>query len=204
MEHRRELRPAIWPTRPTAAEVRALYHSAGLNLTSDLNQLNHATRVSADPAAVRYLERYIVFNGHLSIPVLTMHTTGDGLVVPGERVGLRAGRQARRRLQPAAPGVRRPGRPLRVHARRDDHRGQGPRAPFNTGKWAQPAPTSPKALNATARALGSSYNIYLSGTKTVPTPPAFVHYQPPAYLRPFDLAPGDGGGSLGRLGALSG
>ena len=31
---------------------------------------------------MRYLAKYISFNGRLSMPVLTMHTTGDGLVVP--------------------------------------------------------------------------------------------------------------------------
>ena len=65
-----------------AREVRALYRAAGLNLRSDLRTLNNTARISADPAAVRYLERNIIFNGRLSIPVLTMHTTGDGLVVP--------------------------------------------------------------------------------------------------------------------------
>ena len=29
-----------------------------------------------------YLAKYIAFNGEISIPVLSMHTTGDGLVVP--------------------------------------------------------------------------------------------------------------------------
>src|SRR5258708_19494238 len=38
-------------------------------------------RVAADPAAVSYLDRNISFDGQLSVPVLTMHTTGDGLVI---------------------------------------------------------------------------------------------------------------------------
>jgi pimeloyl-ACP methyl ester carboxylesterase len=168
-----------------AAEVRALYRSAGLNLNSDLNQLNHATRVSADPAAVRYLERYIVFNGHLSIPVLTMHTTGDGLVVPENesayaQVVKRAGDSSLLRQVFVARAGHCAFTPAETITAVKDlvHR-------LNTGKWGSSA-TSPKALNATARALGSTDNIYVSGSKTVPTPPAFVHYQPPAYLRPFD------------------
>src|SRR5215472_13467963 len=64
------------------AEVRALYQAAGLSLRADLTTLNNAARVAATPAAVRYLARNISFTGRISIPVLTMHTTGDGLVVP--------------------------------------------------------------------------------------------------------------------------
>ncbi|HEV2258095.1 MAG TPA: DUF6351 family protein, partial [Streptosporangiaceae bacterium] len=63
-------------------EVAALYKAAGLSLRKDLATLNNAARVSADPAAVQYLSQNIVFNGNLTMPVLTMHTTGDGLVVP--------------------------------------------------------------------------------------------------------------------------
>ena len=63
-------------------EVLALYHAAGLSLDKDLATLDAAPRVSADPAARRYLVRNITYNGRLSMPVLTMHTVGDGLVVP--------------------------------------------------------------------------------------------------------------------------
>ncbi|HET8841234.1 MAG TPA: hypothetical protein VFN35_07185, partial [Ktedonobacteraceae bacterium] len=62
-------------------EVEALYKAAGLNLKADLHTLNAAPRISADPKAAAYLSKYITFNGDLDIPVLTLHTTGDGLVV---------------------------------------------------------------------------------------------------------------------------
>lgn len=62
-------------------EVEALYAKAGLDLQQDLDTLNHTTRISADPNAVQYLRRYVTFDGDLDLPVLTMHTTGDGLVV---------------------------------------------------------------------------------------------------------------------------
>jgi pimeloyl-ACP methyl ester carboxylesterase len=61
-------------------EVRALYRAAGLDLEDDLDTLNQAARISADPNAVNYLEQNIIFNGDVDMPVLTMHTTGDGLV----------------------------------------------------------------------------------------------------------------------------
>jgi hypothetical protein len=65
-----------------ATEVKALYRSAGLSLGQDVRTLNHSQRISADPAAVAWLARNIAFDGDISVPVLTMHTTGDGLVVP--------------------------------------------------------------------------------------------------------------------------
>ncbi|WP_370964319.1 hypothetical protein [Amycolatopsis sp. cg9] len=57
--------------------VRRLYARAGLDLRADLGRLAAEPRVPADPAAVRYLERGIVFTGDLRIPVLTVNGTGD-------------------------------------------------------------------------------------------------------------------------------
>src|SRR5262249_42206901 len=63
-------------------EGRALYSQAGLSLDADLATLDSAPRIAADPGAVQYLTDNIVFDGDLSgRPVLTLHTTGDGLVV---------------------------------------------------------------------------------------------------------------------------
>src|SRR5579864_3143703 len=61
-------------------EVRALYKQAGLSLDDDLDTLNDAVRITANPDSVDYLEHNIIFNGRISFPVLTLHTTGDGLV----------------------------------------------------------------------------------------------------------------------------
>ncbi|MGK3204348.1 hypothetical protein [Amycolatopsis sp. MEPSY49] len=57
--------------------VRRLYSRAGLDLRADFARLAAEPRISADPAAVRYLERGIVFTGDLRIPVLTVNGTGD-------------------------------------------------------------------------------------------------------------------------------
>jgi hypothetical protein len=62
-------------------EVSALYQRAGLSLDADLQTLQDAVRITADPEAVHYLEANIIFDGQIHIPVLTMHTNGDGLVV---------------------------------------------------------------------------------------------------------------------------
>ena len=64
-----------------AAEVRALYEQAGLDLDADLKILDETARISANPESTEYLERNIIYNGEIHIPVLTLHTTGDGLVV---------------------------------------------------------------------------------------------------------------------------
>ncbi len=61
--------------------VEGLYEEVGLDLAGDLDVLAHAPRISADPAAIAYLERHVVFSGELDgLPVLTAHTAGDGLV----------------------------------------------------------------------------------------------------------------------------
>ena len=64
------------------AEVKALYAAAGLSLNADLRTLNSAPRISADPAAVSVRrEQHRLQRPIRRPPVLTMHTTGDGLVV---------------------------------------------------------------------------------------------------------------------------
>jgi pimeloyl-ACP methyl ester carboxylesterase len=57
--------------------VRELYRQAGLDLRAELARLNDAPRISADPSAVSYLTRGIVFTGRLRIPVLTVNGIGD-------------------------------------------------------------------------------------------------------------------------------
>jgi pimeloyl-ACP methyl ester carboxylesterase len=168
------------------AEVRALYRAAGLNLRKDLRTLNTAARVHADPAAVRYLARNISFTGRITIPVLTMHTTGDGLVVPENE-------------QAYASVVRRAGRSFllrQVFVSRAGHCAFTPAETIasvrvllhrlRTGQWNQHA-LRPTSMNTAAAALGPNYNIFLSGSNVVPTAPAFTAFTPTRYPRPFDL-----------------
>lgn len=62
-------------------EVEALYDGAGIELDRDLEALASAPRIRADPDARAYLERNIVFSGDLGdVPVVAVHTEGDGLV----------------------------------------------------------------------------------------------------------------------------
>src|SRR5213080_4244804 len=61
-------------------KVQALYQQASLSLDADLEMLNNAPRIVANPAAVNYLSQNIIFNGDIEIPVLTLHTTDDDIV----------------------------------------------------------------------------------------------------------------------------
>jgi len=63
-------------------DVSAMYAEARLHLEADLGTLDRAPRIDADPDAVEYMERHIAFDGYLRVPVVTMHTTGDGLCTP--------------------------------------------------------------------------------------------------------------------------
>jgi pimeloyl-ACP methyl ester carboxylesterase len=77
VDYRRQLRQSV-----DSREVKALYEAAGLSLDQDLATLAAAPRISADPAARDYLDHYITLDGRLGgVPVLTMHTLGDGVVV---------------------------------------------------------------------------------------------------------------------------
>jgi pimeloyl-ACP methyl ester carboxylesterase len=178
-------------------EVVALYKAAGLSLRSDLSTLNHAGRIRADPQAVAYLARNISFDGRITVPVLTMHTTGDGLVVPENE-------------QAYAAVVRRAGNSAllrQIFVSRAGHCAFTPAETItavqtllnrvSTGRWSARA-LQPASLNAAAAALGPQYNIYTAQGSTCPvgspvdgvcaTAPAFVPFTPTSYLRPFDLA----------------
>ena len=135
---------------------------------------------------MRYLIKNIVFDGAISVPVLTMHTTGDGLVVPENE-------QAYRSIVDRAGH----GNLLRqVFVNRAGHCAFTPAETvtavqtlenrLSTGQWNVP---SPAAMNAQAAALGPQFNIFsVSGTPT-PAAPAFISYRPARYLRPFNLFP---------------
>ena len=140
-------------------EVVALYQAAGLSLTKDLLTLNSAPRVKANPNAEAYLIKNIAFNGSISVPVLTMHTTGDGLVVPENEQAYRS-------------AVDRAGRASllrQVFVHRAGHCAFTPAETVTavqtlenrlaTGRWHVP---SPAAMNAQAAALGPQLNIFSS------------------------------------------
>lgn len=157
-------------------EVENLYKQAGLNLQSDLKALNAAPRIAADTGAVNYLKQYISFDGQISMPVLTMHTTGDGLVInQNEQSYAQVVNAAGNGNLLRETFVHRAGHCAFTSAETIAafqtlvHR-------VNTGEWGDS--TSPTLMNSEAAALGSPYN---------PAPPAFLRYEPTQYPRPFTL-----------------
>jgi pimeloyl-ACP methyl ester carboxylesterase len=173
------------------AEVHALYEQAGLDLDADLDTLNNATRIAADPAAVHYLSENIIFNGQISVPVLTLHTTDDDNVsVEHAQAYAEVVAEASNSSQLRQIFVHRGGHcnfteaetiaALNVLVQRLD-----------TGTWPE---LNPEHLNTTAKKLGAWYNVlfycFLCSTIAppvgVPMAPAFVDYSPAPFLRPYD------------------
>jgi pimeloyl-ACP methyl ester carboxylesterase len=164
-------------------EVRALYKEAGLNLHDDLEALNHAARIKANPEAVEYLENNIIFNGRIHIPVLTLHTSGDGLVVvENESAYKKVVDEAENERFLRRAFVHRAGHcsftPAETIAAVGKLLGR-----LDTGKWPE---AEPDDLNAAAAALGPDFNIFATSQGIVPTLPAFFEFRPGPYLRPFD------------------
>ena len=158
-----------------SAEVKALYAQAGLSLDADLAKLGSAPRISADANAVRYLTDNIVFNGDLGTrPVLTLHTTGDGLVVDQDEQAYRSVVQDAKDQQLLRQAfVHRAGHCTFTPAETISAF-QALVLRIDTGKWR----TDPDTLDAAASALGASYNT---------ASPGFLDVDPTPFLRPYDL-----------------
>ena len=176
---------AAFALTPGRQETEALYREAGLDLTADLGLIQSSPRISADPAALDYLDRNITFNGRLRIPVLTLHTTGDGLVV--------APNEAAYADIVAAGGDSDNLRQVFTH--RANHCIFTPAeqiAAFQVlflrvagGSW---GPTDATSMNRRATALGARYNggSLPGSATTLSVAPGFVAYTPAPFPRPFD------------------
>jgi pimeloyl-ACP methyl ester carboxylesterase len=171
------------------AEVKALYAAAGLDLEKDLDKLNDAPRIAADPKAAAYLAKFITFNGDIDMPVLTLHTTGDGLVEPtAEQAYASVVNSAGDSSLLRQTFVHRAGHCAFTPAEMLSafktliHR-------VDTQHWSG---TSPSTLNAQATSLGSALNVM---------PASFVSFIPTRFLRPFDVRNlGDANGNDGDSG----
>lgn len=62
--------------------VQALYREAGLDLGADLKRLQAAQRLKASPSAVAYMRTNFTPTGNIGVPVLSLHTIGDGMTSP--------------------------------------------------------------------------------------------------------------------------
>jgi pimeloyl-ACP methyl ester carboxylesterase len=167
-------------------EVWALYQTAGLSLEGDLDALNDAARIKADPSAVDYLKENIIFNGQIDIPVLTMHTKGDGLVVVENE-------SAYKDVVDRVDDNRRLLR--QTYVDRAGHCAFTPAETIaavetllerlETGQWPSIDATP---LNSEAAMLGPTFNIFFNANGTIvpAVSPAFIDFTPAPYLRPFD------------------
>jgi pimeloyl-ACP methyl ester carboxylesterase len=165
------------------AEVRALYAAAGLSLEADLATLESAKRIKADAGAVAYLSDNIIYNGQLPFPVLTLHTTGDGLVaVENESAYRRVVDEAHDGAMLRETFVHRAGHceftPAETIVALEtlDLR-------LTTGEWKN---LTADDLNHDADLLGSGFNLLEIGGALLPTPPAFLQFEPLPFLRIFD------------------
>jgi hypothetical protein len=165
------------------AEVQALYQKAGLNLDADLEAVNKAARIKAKQSSVNYLKHNIIFNGEIPIPVLTLHTKGDGLVVVENESAYKQ-----------VVDEEHNGALLRqVFVHRAGHCEFTPAETvvafeqlvdrLDTGKWPE---LGPGGLNKAAKGLGAEFNVLLVNGKKVHVDPAYFKFQPAEFLRPFD------------------
>jgi pimeloyl-ACP methyl ester carboxylesterase len=171
---------ALLAESPDRDEVQALYAASGLDPGADLRKLNSGARIKPDPAAAAYLARYISFDGDLAVPVLSVHTTGDGLVIPpNERAYATVVSAASKSDQLRQVFVHRAGHcaftpgeilaALKVLLNRLD-----------TGAW-DDASLAPEALNAAAAAEGASANTVFG----VGLSPSYARFSPAHFPRPF-------------------
>ncbi|WP_413755587.1 hypothetical protein [Streptomyces sp. MMBL 11-3] len=150
--------------------VRTMYARAGLDLGDDLRTLARAPRIAADAEAVRYLEKGIVFDGDLRIPVLTVNPVGDQIstVAQQQSYGLvvrRAGNAALLRqsyVDTVGHCTFTPGEQVAAITAMTKR--------LDTGHWS--GTTSPAGLN---RLTASAQD----------EPGRYVHHRPPVFNRPY-------------------
>jgi hypothetical protein len=165
-------------------EVAELYRRAGLDLDADLATLAGAPRVGPDVRAVAGLAQDATTFGLPRVPMLTLHTTGDGTTVV----------EAERWYADRAAALGRSENLRQTFVDRGNHcfftvaemlaavRALGYR--LDTGRWGD---TSPAALNAVANSYGPDYrqmwSYYSEGTAVVEG--AFQSIRPARFPRPF-------------------
>ena len=162
------------------AEVVALYRQAGLDLQADLRRLNSGARIKPDLRAAAYLDRFITFDGNLRVPTLSVHTTGDGLVItPNESAYASVVAAAGHGGMLRQAFVHRAGHctftPGEIVAAL-----QALLNRLDTGVW-DDAGLRPTALNARSQAQGVAANEFFG----VAFAPSFVDFSPPPYPRPY-------------------
>ncbi len=160
--------------------VRRAYHAARLDLGRDLAKLARAPRIAPDPRALPFMYRYGVPDGRISVPVVTLHSIGDGGAPPNQERWY-------------AEQMRRPDLLRQLWVDRGAHCSFSAADEIvaldalvdrvETGRWPD---TSPQRLNEAAGGLGEPYSLVLDfGTFTdLPMPPAFTTFTPGPPMRP--------------------
>jgi pimeloyl-ACP methyl ester carboxylesterase len=165
------------------AEVLALYQAAGLDLDVDLYRLASASRISADPGALAYLTNDIIFNGQVSVPVLTLHTVGDGLVpVEDEKAYSTVVGEAGNKALLRQTFIHRAGHCEFTPAETITAL-QTLELRLTSGKWKD---LGISQLETEADDLGPTYNVLDINNMLVYTSPEFVQFAPLQFLRIYD------------------
>jgi pimeloyl-ACP methyl ester carboxylesterase len=164
-------------------EVVELYKQAGLSLQADLEALQHAPRISADPRTVSAAGANITFDGNVRVPVLTIHTIGDPTVpVPNEQAYTEVVYQAGQSQMLRQLYIKRAG-----HCSFTDAETLAGLATLirriERGFWGDS--TDPQQMSKDAASYGPAYNVIPAPFSLSNVSPAFVSYQPALYLRPY-------------------
>ncbi len=170
---------------PERDTVSAMYEAAGLSLEADLQTVDDAPRISADADATAYLNQYASLTGDVRMPVLTLHTTSDGLVpVPNEQAYASSVRSAGRQDLLREIFVDRAGHCQFTTAERV----AAIRAlvyRLDRGRWEN---LDAPALNQVAATLGPEANALTGLTPPVAAQSRFIAFTPSAFPRPFARA----------------
>lgn len=166
-------------------EVVALYQQAGLDLNADVQKLQNTPRISANPQALHYLETNIIFDGEINIPVLTVHTKGDGLVlVQNESAYSSVVRAAGNSALLRQTFVHRAGH-CAITPGETASAVQALLNRLDTGAW---GPVDANSMNAAASAKGGPLNVLPTPLGPLPVSPAYFDFTPAPYPRPFDAS----------------
>lgn len=165
-------------------QVVEAYRAAGLDLGADLDALNGGNRIAADPAAVDHMFDTSVPQGNLTVPMVSLHSVGDGGAPPDQERWY-------------AGQVRRHGGPdltRQLYVDRGQHCStsaadeivalQTLERRLDQGHWPT---TSPHRLNAAVAAFPPEHQVVTDFSTFVDRaymPPAFVRYLPPRTMRP--------------------
>ena len=165
-------------------QVIEAYRDAGLDLGADLDLLNGGERIAADPTAVDHLNDTSVPSGGLTLPMVSLHSIGDGGAPPDQerwyagQVRRHGGHDLVRQLfvdrgQHCSTSAADEIVALQTLERRIDE-----------GRWPS---TSPHRLNAMVAGFAPELQVVTDFATFVDRaymPPAFVRYVPSRTMRP--------------------